>query len=63
MILLNCVDPHKPDVYQLAQQMEQIFRQADAQASAQLTSQELRQLTAMLKTVCASLAPTGKGEV
>ena len=48
---------------QLAQQMEQIFRQADAQASAQLTPQELRQLTAMLKTVCASLAPTGRGEV
>ena len=47
----------------LAQQMEQIFRQADAQAAAQLTPQELRQLTAMLKTVCASLAPTGKGEV
>ena len=47
----------------LAQQMEQIFHQADAQAAAQLTPQELRQLTAMLKTVCASLAPTGKGEV
>ena len=52
-----------PQGRDLAQQMEQIFHQADAQASAQLTPQELRQLTAMLKTVCASLAPTGKGEV
>ena len=25
VILLNCVDPHKPDVYQLAQQMEQEY--------------------------------------
>ena len=49
-----------PQGRDLAQQMEEIFRQADAQAGGQLTPQELAQLTALLETVCASLAPTGK---
>ena len=49
-----------PQGRDLAQQMEEIFRQADAQAAGQLTPQELAQLTALLETVCASLAPTGK---
>lgn len=49
-----------PQGRNLAQKMEQIFQQADTQAAAQLSSQELTQLTTLLETVCASLAQVNK---
>lgn len=43
-----------------AEEMDKVFRQADAKASAALTPEQLRQLCELLKTVCGSLS--GEGE-
>ena len=43
-----------------AEEMDRVFRQADAKASAALTPEQLRQLCELLETVCGSL--NGEGE-